>query len=428
MDGDEADAREEQRTQTAASEVRPHQVRRKKPPRRAPRRLRKAWKWVIEGGPVQPLLGIGVLSAIIYASYRNHLRADFMEHPLPHFDVLRRSIWWLFAGAAVRAILGPLALLVGYGVIHRFLIRKRWFIVVSEFRAWGKLAEKYPEPGIAAALGDELMRLWAEMRVLGARKGSSDENSDQSPSGPDDYETGSIQLGHGGLSLPETNITLQYNGISLEAMHSFVRRFTGREVVITGDLIRHPSGLLLAARTSRDEPWQVLVKRYDSHEANDRKPWEVLINTADSDPLEIGLRRLAFLIMTTMVQRFQPKPERTFALLQIKARKLGDFDLAIQLAKLALKAARDAVRDEGKVKRNLATAYNDKGVALAKKEKYSEALPNFGEAFELDPEFEQAFNNLKQAAGIVQEGGTDDERVFASEAIRKATEVRMKNV
>lgn len=427
MDGDDRNAITRRQRHPEAVEVGSTQPPRNKTPSGgALQPIRKVGKWLVKVGPARPLLGVGLLAAS-YAAYR--LPSGFIDQSWLHFDLLRRSLLWVVRGTAFRSIVGPLALLVGYGATYwLFRTRKRQFIVVSDFRIWGESTDrdKFPDKGVSARLRDELKRLWGELTALSLTK-RPPHNLLGAGSGlePERFEVGAVQL-DGSVSLPETHVTLQYQGISLEALNTFVRRSAGREVVITGELVVQTSGFVLIARTTNDGPWEVIVKEDESAsgvnttQVIEREQWELSVRTPGSDTLGLGLQRMAFLIMTTMAPKLQAKPERAFALLQTKARNLEEFDLAIHLAKLGLEAARDGGREEEIVKRNLATAYNDKGVELAKGEQYDEAIVNFGDAFKLDPRFEQAYNNLKQASEIV------GERSVAEAAMKKAEEIRPK--
>jgi len=266
---------------------------------------------------------------------------------------------------------------------------------VSEFRVWGDQAQKFPEKGVAARLRDELMRLW---NWLG-KPANPSQSAVVSPDEVSSTEKGfararQVLRDDVGLSLPETHVTLQYKGISLEAIHTFIRRITGRELVITGDLMSHLSGLALVARSTDDGPWEVLI---------------------ENSALGKGLQKLALRIITTMIQRFQPTLERGFTLLQIKARDLQDYDQALILAELSYQAAPDS----NKAKRNLATAHNDIGVELALREKYEEAIAKFKEASELNPLFVEAYINLGNAYKEVGKEQNGDKALRKAEKIRE---------
>jgi len=332
-----------------------------------------------------------------------------MERSWPYVDILRRSLSWLFGGTVVRSILGPLALLAGYGVVHRFLIRRRWFIVVSEFRVWGKLVEKFPEKGVAARLGDELMRLWKQMRLPDIQQSLDDAGYETASSLDGDASEATERLGlydAKGFSLPETPVTLQYKGISIEGLHTFVRRFAKREVVLTGDLLSRPPGVVITVR------------------ATDCGPWEVQTTGSGSAALEAGLQRLALKIMTTLTEKFQPTAANAFVMLQDKAISLKEFDLALRLARVGLRIARDSKREVDLAKRNLATAHNERGIERAEKaskaktKDYGKALLDFRVAYGLDSSFCEARDNFIQDAGKVEEK-------TLNEVLRTADEIVM---
>jgi len=353
------------------------------------------WRLIFKSGSANLLLYVGLLSAIIYAGYR--LPADFIDRGWSHFDVLRRSSLWFLRGTGVRSILGALTLLAVYGMVQWIRIRRQRFIVVLEFRVWGGLKDEFPDKGVAARLRDELMRLLDALRTpeledLAAQTGGANiTDAKPSPRLPDD----------GGLSLPETHVTLQYQGISLELMNTLVRRTSGREVVITGDLMSTSDGLMLAAR------------------ASDLGPWEVMAGKPHSETLPSGLQRMAIRIMTSMTKTFQPDSARTYALLQIKAREAEDYEEAFRLAKLGRAVAIDIETANW----NLATAHHDIGVELANKgqhdnAKYREAIREFEEATKLEPDFVEAYDYLGQAYKIL------GEKDKASEAFRRAEKIR----
>lgn len=336
--------------------------------------------WPFKGGANRIVFVVG-LAAIIYAVFR--LPPDFIDLQWPYLGALRRPLFWLLKGTGVQSLLGALSLLVGYGLLYWFFfIRKHRFIVVAEFRVWGNLKKEFPDKGVAARLRDELLGLWNAI----ISPEPEEPQGRTEPRIPDD----------GSLSLPEAHVTLQYEGISLEALNTFVRRLTGREVVITGDLVSNSTGLLLAARTA------------------DLGPWEVVVEKQIPDPLPLGLERLAIKIMTAMTKRFQPYSARTFALLQIKAREVQDYNEAFRLAKLG----REVATDIDTANWNLATAHHDLGVELANSGRVLEAINDFRKATELNPEFEEAHTSLANAYELV-----GDKR-SAQEAFQKAEQLK----
>lgn len=317
------------------------------------------------------LLVLGLLAAICMAY---SLPADFIDQSWSHFDVLRRFILWFLGGTAVRTILGVLLILVVYSSIYWLRIRNRQFIAVSKFRAWGDLAQTFNEEGMVARLRDGLMRLGVEMRA--SKSGLPAETASAAAA------LGTQQVSEakppilwegGGLLLPGTYVTLQYQGISLEAVHTFIRRFSGREAVITGDLLTVPDGLLLVARTDDDGPWEVLIE--------------------SSDSLELGLQQMALRIFTTFAQKFL-KHVNTFVFLQHKAEELGEYQLLLRLANLEVEAAASASDEEKKLaQENLAKAHNTAGVILSEKGKLAEAIQELDTAIALDENLQEAIDN-----------------------------------
>lgn len=324
--------------------------------------------------------------------------ATSIEAPWPYFQVLQRHVLWLVRSTAFRSIVAPLALLVSYGAFYyTFGVRGRRFIVVSDFRVWGSLEKKTPAKGVAGRLQDELMRLLAEMRA--PKPGLPPERSMA------DSANRSLKAGTpkskpelGGGFVPDTQVTVQYEGISLEGLHTFFRRYTKREVVITGELLNHPNGFLIVARTK------------------DHGPWEILIRSLDALSLRIGLQRLAIRILTTLSQGFLPIEANNFVFLQFKAIELEEYDLAVRLAELALDAAPRRYKNEGQ--RNLAAAHIVKGFWLTEKNQHKKAIVEYEKATESFPQSWQAWNNLGLAYKELGEKEKSDD------AFRKADKAK----
>jgi len=348
------------------------------------------WQWFYRSRLTRALLVVVLLLEVWRA---------FIEDRWPGLDALRHATFWLLGNTVFQAILIPLSLLAVYGLIYWLHIRNGRYIVVAEFRAWGKLAEKFTDKGLAARLRDELMRLWQEMRAqkLGplpetARATAYSRTAlDFSAKKPPRFLAKLAK----GLSLPEAHVTLQYEGISVEAVHTFIRRIGKREVVITADLMEDSGELVLAARTATNGPWEVRVK--------------------NSDSLELGLRRLSLRIMTTLAQEFLPKNANIFVFLHYKARDLKEDELVVRLADLGLEATPHRLKEYAK--KNIAKAYNERGIWLAKKECHLDAIVEFERAIKLFPDYALAYRNLARAHNAT---GNKEK---ADAAFKKAKEV-----
>ena len=359
--------------------------------RRTGRALQRAKTWLFNKGPTRLVLGVGLVGTM-YAAYR--LPAGFFDRNWLHFDILRRCLLWLVRSTAFRSLVGPLLLLASYFFTYWLFIRKRRYIVISEVRVWGALEKDFPPKGVAArlrdslmSLQDELMKLWSEMRLPEREKPTKHASQGASP----------ILFEDEGLSLPETEVTLQYEGFSVEALSTFVRRFTKRELVITADVSKFRSdSLLLVGRGADDGPWRVAVAGLDSA------------------ALDLGLRRLAVRILSGFAERHLSKEANAFVLLQTKAREIEDYDQAFHLAQLGWGAAPDTEI----AKWNLATAYNDCGIGFGEKDEYPEAILNFAKAIEYNAKFEEAYRNLARAYEAV---GDEENRAAA---LKNADEIR----
>jgi len=283
-----------------------------------------------------------------------------IDRPWAHLQTLQRAVLWLVRGTAFRAVAGPLVLLLLYGFLYYvFRVHGRRFIVVTEFRVWGELEKTIHAKGIAGRLQDELMYLLAEMesKETGlpseiARAGFRKAESQPKPPMP------------GELTLPETQVTFQYEGISLEGLHTFIRRSTGREIVVTGDVLDHPDGVLIIARTRNKGPWEVLAKG------------------TKTAALGEALPRLALRILTTLTQGFLPKAYNIFVFLHFKAKELNeDYDLRVRILELGLEVAPPKQRRGAQ--KNLSTGYYLRGEWYWNQERYPEAERDFENAIEV---------------------------------------------
>jgi|GEM_PF-3455564 len=345
-------------------------------------KLRKAWNDLKAFFKEVPAAFLFVAS-LMFAIYVAYQPATLIDRGWSRFEVFQRSVLWLVRGTAFRSIVGPVALLVSYGALYYgFRIRGRRFIVVSDFRVWGNLEKKNPAKGIAGRLQDELMRLLADMRSSDSDFPTEKARAVAASELQKDVSEFHPPLGEG-FAPPPTQVTLQYEGISLEGLHTFIRRKCGREVVVTGDLFPHPKGFLLVARTENDGPW------------------EVLIQSLDSISLGIGLQRMALRILTTLAQGFLPKEPNNFVFLRFKAEELEEYNLVVRLAKLAsdaiaLKSA--STDDVTTAQENLADAYFKRGLWHLEKGIPELAKRDFIEAIDWYPnDFLDALEKLAEA-------------------------------
>lgn len=336
-----------------------------------------------------PAIFIVVFLAAIWISYQP---STVIDNNWSRFQVFQRGLFWFLRGTAIRTLFGGLTVLGICSFVYWLKIWRQRFVVVTEVRVWGPLAQKFPPAGVTARLRDELMLVCnVAMEADSDKKASVDGNEWN--------EKRQVQLIEGGLSLPETHITLQYEGISFEGFLTFVRRITNREVVLSGDVAEQDGSLLFFARGTHDGPWKITI------------------SGDDTSTLDRGLRRLALHIMATLTERFEPKAASAFGLLHKKARELKDYDLGLHLAKLGFRAAPDSFP----AKSNLATAYSDLGVKCyneALKSQDTEltveveaaieagfiaAVAHFKEAAKLNPNFKGLQNYLDLALSEVEE-------------------------
>jgi tetratricopeptide (TPR) repeat protein len=349
----------------------------------------------VREAPAAFVFAIGLILVPIIA-YQPAVRID---RPWAYFQTLQRGALWLVRGTAFRSVAGPVFLMLVYGFLYYvFRVHGRRFIVVTEFRVWGELEKAIHVKGIAGRLQDELMYLLAEMEApesglpsekarAGILGGGQAESRQPKPPMP------------GGLTLPETQVTLQYEGVSLEGLHTFIRRSTGREIVVTGDALQHSNGVLIVART------------------RDKGPWEVLSKGSDAVALREALQRLALRILTTLAQGFLPKEANTFVFLQFKAEELNEeYDLRIRLLELALNAA--PRKQKLNARKNLAIGNYYRGKWHWKANRHSEADRDFERAIKVcdDPEVLTDLGNAIKELGAATEAEKAFDRARGSKA------------
>jgi len=340
---------------------------------------------------------LAVCTGVVYLAYQPASLIDKEWFP---FGTFQRGLFWFLRGTVVRSLLGALGVLWISSFVYWLRIRKQRFIVVSGFRVWGELADKFPKEGLTALLRDELMRLAQGTSDRPAMTSHRVTTSAEHES-MDEHEARALFV-EGGLSLPETHVTLQYEGISLEAFLTFVRRTTKREVIISGDLLEVSNGIILSARGTDDGPWEVFVEENNS------------------DALRRGLQHLALRIMATLTERFQPKAAMAFSFLQIEASKLKDYELAFRLARLTFEAAPESAE----ARQNLTFAHMDLGVELIKDRELKKAILEFEKATELNPQLPDALDYL--AKTLEADGQEEKAREASIQAakIREAVAIR----
>ncbi|MCI0724477.1 MAG: tetratricopeptide repeat protein [Acidobacteria bacterium] len=272
-------------------------------------------------------------------------------HVLGFVRAVPRFFFRLFAGSAT---LGVLVLLGMYVILYwlYLIVFKKRFMTVAPFRVWGRLGRAVHGEGLAARLSDELMRLQLE-------------TVQQSP--PRDYREEEPSFYPSEIEFPgPAQVTVEYEGISPEALNSFLRRLFKRQDVITGDVVRSGTGLLLVARSPRGGPWEKYVN-----------------NDSVSD-VQAALQEIAVRVISGLQPRAKSNIGNALVARQRKAIDEGNHDESVRNAQLALMIAPDSAIDH----------YN-LGIALAKKGENDEAIAAFRKAIRLRKgEYPEAFNSL----------------------------------
>jgi tetratricopeptide (TPR) repeat protein len=274
---------------------------------------------------------------------------------------LGRNIW---ETAVVRSTAGLALLLLLYASYYwlRLILTRSYYLEVAPFRVWGDAAPKYMAEGLAACVVDEVQRLQKAIREYGKFRGSK----------------------HGGLEFHKTNVippataqvTIEYKGISPEALNAFLRRSFGRHALITCDLVPKGPRLRLLGRSGSATPWEVETEN----------GYEVLPH---------ALREFAVRAVVAV------RPSSGNALANALASKQGeafarkDHDEAFRLAELGVVAMPD----------NAVQLFN-RGVAHFGLERYDRAIADYTAAIGLDGTMASAFINRAVAYGAL--GRLDD--------------------
>lgn len=301
---------------------------------------------------------------------------SWFERPLSRVqdvvDAVSGFFFRLFSGSAT---LGVLFLLGTYVILYWLYLFafKKHFITVAPFRVWGKLRRIVPGKGLAARFSDELMRLQQEMQ--------------HSP--PSEYAEEEPSFYPSEVELPgPAQVTVEYEGISPEALNSFLRRLFRRQVLITGDVIPNGAGLLFVLRTARFGPWEVCTR------------------TTETSEIRMALQEVAIRVISSQHPRAAPDVGNALVTRQRRAIDEGNYDEALRQARLALMIDSDHSIDH----------YN-LGIALAKKGQHDDAIAAFKKAIALRRgEYPEAFNSL--ANRLVAKGESDEAILAYQEAIR----------
>lgn len=360
------------------------------------------------------------------------------------WELLAWMIERLWGVAIFNTFVGAFALFVIFGGAYYLRVRKRRFLVIAPFRIWSEPLSPFLGEGLATRLRDEVARLHLDVlrfedyraRVLRAQpSGIRPRFHDVSPPIP-------------------PQLSMQYAGISPEAMLSLLRRLCVREAMITGDLCRRGEELLLVARRS---PGLGL--------------WEVSAETRQEPLFQEALQELAVRIVldvesgekkSASARKESPVEvggaiANALWLRQIEASERKDHDEALRQAKLALIAvpdhyiqrfnlgvahadkeqfdeAIDAYSDALRLNRRedqrevlqYANALNNRGIAYAEKDDYGNAIADFQEAVKLapgNPDFLQNLGDALGNAGRAEEAEEAYARTRAPRIPREAVQV-----
>ena len=318
---------------------------------------------------------------------------------------LFKALWG--AENVIQTILGVLVLLAIYALCYGLylVVRKRRFISIASFSVWGSSPPQYPGEGIAARLGDELLKLQRDMlksRHGAESRGTFIPGADLVFSSPEHLKqpanfTTMRSVPSSLEQRTEVNfysaplakaieaasfytvrfepgspaqVRVEYKGFSPQVFNSFLRRLFHREHVITGDLIPFEQGLLLVGRSSGVGPWEVQTER------------------SDTSALHQLLQEMAVRAVIDLHPKTKLAVGNALAWRQRKAEAAQDLDESLRQARLAT----IALPEEG-------TSFYNLGVALAGKGQFDDAIAAYNKALQLRPDFPEALNNLGVALG-----------------------------
>ena len=369
-----------------------------------------------------------------------------------------KALWR--AENVIQTILSVLFLLAIYALCYwlYLVVGQRRFISIAPFRVWGSSPPQYPGEGIAARLGDELLKLQRDMlkshheaesrgtfipgadlvffspkhlkQAANFTTMRSDPSSLEQRTGVNFYaaplakatEGASFYTTH--FELPSmAQVTVEYGGFSPEVFNSFLRRLFRRQVVISGDMIPSEPGLLLVGRSSGVGPWEVHAERSDVstlHQLLQEMAVRAVIDLHPATELAIGNALARRQMKAEAAQNLDeslrqarlatmalPKEGTSFYNLGVGLANKGQFDDAIVAYNKALQIKPDSPE-----------ALNKLGAALDGKDQLDEAIAAYNKALQIKPDFHKALNNLGIA--FARKGQFDE----AIAALNKALQIK----
>lgn len=275
------------------------------------------------------------------------------------------SLWKFVSGvgndiwetAVVRSTVGLGVLLGAYSFVYWLILKVKgtYFLQVAPFRVWKKDAEPYLSEGLAARVADELRRLQLDIRDHGAPAGAA---------------VADLRLHE--LSQPPpaaAQVTIEFKGMSPDALNGFLRRRLRRYDLIMGDLFPGTDGSRLLGRSSGGDAWEVKgPKAFDGAELDD------------------ALRAFAVRAVVAVRPQSDRALANALAYRQGEAFDAHDHGEALRLARLGLLALPDE-----------AAQHYNAGVAYQNLDLHDEAIVAYGEAIRREPKMAAAYNNRANA-------------------------------
>jgi tetratricopeptide (TPR) repeat protein len=248
----------------------------------------------------------------------------------------------------------------------RLVITRSYFLEVAPFRVWGDAAPKYVAEGLAACVVDELQRLQNDIREHGKFRGSKSS----------DLEFHKVSV----IPPAMAQVTIEFKGMSPEALNAFLRRSWGRHALITCDLMPNGKSLRLLGRSASATPWEVGTNN-------------------DYDALPHALREFAVHAVVAVRPSSRKSLANALAYKQAEAFGRKDDDEALRLAELGVIAMPGQ-----------AVQLFNRGVAHSRLENHQKAIKDYGAAIDRDDTLASAFINRAvayAALGNLKEAESD---------------------